>query len=138
MLFNGQNIWANIQQKVRPHEISYDLSNGNMWSPLFNKSMANMETLKKLQIDVSPLQSKIPYTFPRSGSTYYKERAEAIERIVEEQFERHRETTTKWDYGVCKVLRDHLNQFEQLKQVSHSPIHIHSFQPLSAFHFPRR
>jgi hypothetical protein len=29
---------------------------------------ANVETLKKLHIDVTSLQSKIPYAFPRPGN----------------------------------------------------------------------
>eukprot|EP00462_Mataza_sp_D1_P028166 CAMPEP_0175178788 /NCGR_PEP_ID=MMETSP0087-20121206/35161_1 /TAXON_ID=136419 /ORGANISM="Unknown Unknown, Strain D1" /LENGTH=1801 /DNA_ID=CAMNT_0016470965 /DNA_START=62 /DNA_END=5468 /DNA_ORIENTATION=- len=116
-IFNDLNIWANTQKVDDPRKLSYDLYNTKAWDSLFPLEMMDPEIKKKNKIEVSSVQEPILYRPPSSRDRSFEERAFAIERIIEKNFERWRDPLeTPWDYGVCKVLRDFLEKFERIKQ----------------------
>jgi hypothetical protein len=128
MIFNADNIWANVQIEDDPTRCSYELFNPTMWVPFFNQSFNKEIAQQQYAMKFDTIQKSIHYT--EESFEWYIERASKIERMVERRFEKWRTLTTHWDYGVCKVLRDFLLSFESHAQ--REEVAINMDRPLQA------
>jgi coiled-coil and C2 domain-containing protein 2A len=128
LVFNADNIWANIQLEDDPTRCSYELFNPQMWTPFFTATFNRETCQQQYAMKFDTIQKSIHYT--EESFEWYVDRASKIERMVERRFEKWRSLTTHWDYGVCKVLRDFLLSFEAHAQ--REEVAINMDRPLTA------
>lgn len=114
IVFNADNIWANVQEDDDPTRCGYELFNPQQWHPFFNAAFNRDHAQQQYSIKFDTIQKPIHYT--EESFEWYVNRASKIERLIERRFEKWRTLTTHWDYGVCKVLRDFLLSFESHAQ----------------------
>jgi coiled-coil and C2 domain-containing protein 2A len=115
VVFDSLNVWANIQNVEEPSKLDWDLFNDKRWHALFNLGA----DIKKYEIELNHenilkcIQPALGYLPP--DPTYVKDRAFAIERILNIQFERKRAGKTRWDVVACEIYRKYLLSFENVK-----------------------
>ena len=124
VLFNADNIWANIQVEDDPVRMSFELFNPQMWAAFFTAAGSHSSTgggsftahmaSQMYGMKFDTIQKSITYT--EEPMAYYTDRANKIERLIERRFEKWRPSITRWDYGVSKILRDFLLTFEMHEQ----------------------
>jgi coiled-coil and C2 domain-containing protein 2A len=117
LLFNADNVWANIQQDDDPTRTSFELGNPKCYRAFFTSKadgsggFTREQAAQMYALSFATLQKSIHYT--EEPLSYYVDRASRLERLVERRFEKWRAgTPTRWDYGVAGVLRDLLLAFE--------------------------
>ena len=59
-MFNGQNVWGNIQLSANPANMTFDLTNGSAWRPFFSsKRPADGPGGEELAFTGSSVQSPV-------------------------------------------------------------------------------
>lgn len=94
VIFNNQgNIWGNLQPSDRPGRLSWDLTNGSDWLPLFGRQMTNpgLPSVQPLQVAFTAsgkytdvLQTKVKKfrNFSSSDHRAAKQLKERLERVL--------------------------------------------------------
>eukprot|EP00479_Gromia_sphaerica_P005553 TRINITY_DN16607_c0_g1_i1.p1 TRINITY_DN16607_c0_g1~~TRINITY_DN16607_c0_g1_i1.p1 ORF type:complete len:199 (+),score=29.33 TRINITY_DN16607_c0_g1_i1:381-977(+) len=108
-VFDNSQIWVNIQITHDPSKLDYQFENRKLWKPFFTPKWD-----KSRYIETMGITNKLHY-FEMPGD-YYIIRAQKMERIIEHRFRNWRHLPTRWDLGICKILRDCLFNFELHKQ----------------------
>lgn len=80
LLFNADNIWANVQAEDDPAAISFDLANPALWRPFFSASFTKQMAAAQYAMKFETIQKAILYT--EEPFEYFADRANKIERCV--------------------------------------------------------
>ncbi|XXQ37535.1 CC2D2A N-terminal C2 domain containing protein [Plasmodiophora brassicae] len=107
VVYNDQQVWANVQAQGAPHRMSFQLDNIWAWVPLWERTAKKATSSAYL---TGP-------TYFTAVDQYYLDRAACIERILETHLVKSRAaTTTVIDHGCSQVLREALQAMEFVRQ----------------------
>ncbi len=113
-IFNSRNVWANMQSYDHPARVSYSLSSPTKWRALFDSAFSMTRLKQQYNMNFDTLQR--PVTYFQAENIYYLDRSATIERLIERRFEKWRHMPTRWDYAVCRLLRECIVQWEMVEQ----------------------
>ena len=106
VVFNDENVWANIQKDVEPYVIDWNLHDTKKWYPFFNMSFPK-----------PPLES------PQEAELHYKEKKETEARMIEREIEYEIKTAverwreyqrTSWNPECGDMLKASLKECEDM------------------------
>ncbi|KAK9808578.1 hypothetical protein WJX72_000007 [[Myrmecia] bisecta] len=96
MVFDGSNMWANIQMHAEPWQISWDLEDRNAWRPFFSPAFPPRE--------LGTLQTLIKYE--ELDDQFYEDLEAKVEDTVREAISKARRTVlTNTNKRVSRVLK---------------------------------
>ena len=133
IVYDSQQIYANLQHQVHPSSMlfNWEFENETYWKPLFPKNNRNRNIgvgkgggrfLKADEFCLPSLQAP-SLEYISCPNEYYAKRQSKLEYIIEKQFDFWRDLPTKWNYAICKTLREILSRLEPLCQSGgHVPI----------------
>eukprot|EP01084_Bolivina_argentea_P060142 109892_1 len=113
MVYNGQQVYGNVQStQIEPcsDQFNWEFENKEFWKPLFDNKKW------KSQLYCLPSLQSPALQYMSSPNEYYMKRQNKLEYIIEKQFDAWRELPTKWNYAICKTLRQILCRLEPLCQ----------------------
>jgi len=136
IVYDSQQIYANLQHQVHPSSVlfNWEFENKIMWKPLFPPQSPSLNIASRQFGAFSHQQFKAEeYCLPSLQSPsleyiscrneYYAKRQSKLEYIIEKQFDHWRDLPTKWNYAICKTLREILSRLEPLCQSGgHIPV----------------
>ena len=102
VVFNADNIWANIQTLARPHEMHWALNDVNHWRPFFSPMSFPQRALPTVQTVV---------TYQSFEAAFYERLAAAVEReamdaIVKVRRRQHTPFNRRCSRALRELLRD--------------------------------
>ncbi|GLC45458.1 hypothetical protein PLESTM_001738000 [Pleodorina starrii] len=106
-LYDGTNIWANIQPTGRPWEMRWNLGAAKDWQPFFGSALPPREIAS---LQTTPLYEELDRRF-------YEELEGRVEKRVEEALSKARSTfVTKPDNKVSRMLKSLLKEMREVHE----------------------
>jgi coiled-coil and C2 domain-containing protein 2A len=101
------NMWANVSENERPHQLDWDFSKSSTWKPLFSKPLEENK--------VSSVQT-MEVVFKPADQVQANSLAQRMERHLKDAFMKWRKTSkTKWNRYCTAILRRLLPRLEEMK-----------------------
>ena len=104
VVFNADNIWANVQPRARPHEMHWNLNDSAHWKPYFSVTGFAPRSLPTCQKTIA-YQSYEPAFYERIASAVEREAMDAVVRIRSRQH-------TPFNRRVSRQLKEMLRDIE--------------------------
>lgn len=114
MVFDNENIWANIQKESQPSKMSFRLEDAWCWRPFFGKGSWVSKT--------APIQTIQPekLVYRKTLDTFANKVQRDLERKLKLEFVSWRESIGRspftWHFGCQSILHQLAQKFEQDKQ----------------------
>ncbi|GBG82044.1 hypothetical protein CBR_g34323, partial [Chara braunii] len=122
VLFNDRNIWANIQARGEPWEISFDLSDQRCWKPFFQDKGSRRPELGTVQV---------PMKYTSIPSEFFRELELFLERHIMDVISGARRLTyTRFNRRCTRVLKQLLKDLELQQQALPLPTTSEDESPL--------
>jgi hypothetical protein len=100
LLFNADNIWANVQAEDDPAALSFDLANPAAWRPFFSATFTKQMAAAQYAMKFDTIQKAIHYT--EEPFEYFADRANKIERCAANIYTRHSARAQQvWNACIC-------------------------------------
>ena len=105
-VFNGSNVWANLQTTDRPSEMNWDLNDPRAWKPFFGKGgYPAPKTLQSVQTEA--------LDYRRTTEEYRSDLEREVEDRLQREFEDLRgHRPTDWNRSLANTLKKLLKRFE--------------------------
>jgi len=134
IVYNAQQIYANLQHHIHPSSMlfNWEFENSTIWKPLFPTphhdrlrghhggplSMGRRQSGSAFKSETFCAKSlqEASLEYISCPAPYYTKRQNKLEYIIEKKFDEWRDLPTKWNYAICKTLRDVLSRLEPLCQ----------------------
>jgi coiled-coil and C2 domain-containing protein 2A len=120
-MFDDTNIWANIQVQDRPIDLGLDVKNSFNWLPLFEGQFTLQQYSALLGRKWTTIQRSLADVYDEGKNNLvikqeWDDKASRLNRVIEKHFEKWRVLPTPWNYGVCRILGEFLQELEIIEQ----------------------
>ena len=104
VVFNSDNVWANVQAHGRPHEMNWNLNDAHGWRPFFSAGSFPHRAMPTVQTAIT-YESYPPAFYERLGAAVERE---AMDAIVKKRARQH----TPFNRRASRALKDLLRNLE--------------------------
>ncbi|KAG2393318.1 hypothetical protein C9374_006849 [Naegleria lovaniensis] len=116
-IFSQHNVWVNVQKKVQPSTMKFDLNDVSQFYPLYHPTR---DANKMIAKEASDPKGKIQYKkllYTKTSNDQAIRLEQDIRRAIEEGFSKWRHKATIWDNSLSKTFKDLLQSFESSKKL---------------------